>query len=231
MTAVTAVTAQNTRGVSDIHTVPPETIIAQVRAVASDIGVDAVKLGMLGTVSTIEAVDRALDELEAGTPVVLDPVMVAESGAQLLEPEARDALVELLLPRATVATPNLPEARALAGSSEAPAAELARAVVALGPAAVVVTGGHADATDVFFDGATLVELPGERHPDGASHGSGCTHSSALAALLAWGLSPPEAARRAKEISAAAIERGLVELGAGTGPVDVLGVPDRAPPLT
>ncbi len=231
MTAITAITAQNTLGVSEIHSVPSETIIAQVRAVASDLGVDAVKIGMLGTASTIEAVDRALDELEGRPPVVLDPVMVAESGAQLLDPEAREALVELLLPRATVVTPNLPEARALAGSDEVPTAELARAVLALGPGAVVITGGHADATDVFFDGATLLELPGDRHADGAAHGSGCTHSSVLAALLAWGVLPLEAARRAKEIAAAAVERGLVELGTGAGPVDVLGLPERAPPLT
>jgi hydroxymethylpyrimidine/phosphomethylpyrimidine kinase len=237
MTAITAITAQNTVGVSEIHAVPPETIIAQVRAVASDIGVDAAKIGMLGTASTIEAVDRALNELEAGTPVVLDPVMVAESGAQLLEPDARQALVELLLPRATVITPNLPEARALARSddapvaADAPAAELARALLALGPGAVVITGGHADATDVFSDRSTLVELRGERHAHDAAHGSGCTHSSVLAALLAWGLKPLEAARRAKEMAAAAVERGLVELGAGAGPVDVLGLPERAPPLT
>jgi hydroxymethylpyrimidine/phosphomethylpyrimidine kinase len=232
MTAITAITAQNTLGVSDIHNVPPETIIAQVRAVASDIGVDAVKIGMLGTVATIEAVARALDELEAGTPIVLDPVMVAESGAELLEPRARDALVDLLLPRATVATPNLPEARALTGLVAAPSAELARAVLALGPDAVVVTGGHAGrATDVFADSSALVELPGERHADGAAHGSGCTHSSALAALLAWGLSPLEAARRAKVIAAAAVQRGLGEVGGGAGPVDVIGLPDRAPPLT
>jgi hydroxymethylpyrimidine/phosphomethylpyrimidine kinase len=231
MTAITAITAQNTVGVSGIHSVPPQTIVAQVHAVASDIGVDAVKIGMLGTVPTIEAVDRALDELDNATPVVLDPVMVSESGAQLLEPDARRALVELLLPRATVTTPNLPEARALAGRADAPAAELASAVLALGPAAVVVTGGHADATDVFCDPFTVVELPGEHHRDGASHGSGCTHSSALAALLAWGLSPLDAARGAKAIAAAAVERGLHELGAGAGPVDVLGLPDRAPPLT
>ncbi len=231
MTAITAITAQNTVGVSEIHSVPPETIIAQVRAVASDIGVDAVKVGMLGTVQTIEAVNRALDELESATPIVLDPVMVAESGAQLLEPDARDALRELLLPRATVATPNLPEARALARSDDSSVADLARSVLALGPATVVVTGGHADATDLFFDGATVVELRGEHHADGAAHGSGCTHSSVLAALLAWGLSPLEAARRAKEIAATAVERGLVDLGAGAGPVDVLGLPERAPPLT
>jgi hydroxymethylpyrimidine/phosphomethylpyrimidine kinase len=232
MTAITAITAQNTVGVSDIHSVPPETIIAQVRAVASDIGVDAVKVGMLGTVATIEAVSRVLDELEAGTPVVLDPVMVAESGAQLLEPPARDSLIELLLPKATVATPNLPEARALAGMRDAPAGELAQAVLALGPGAVVVTGGHGlGATDVFADSSTLVDLPGERHADGAAHGSGCTHSSALAALLAWGLSPLDAARGAKAIAAAAVGRGLIDIGRGAGPVDVIGLPERAPPLT
>jgi hydroxymethylpyrimidine/phosphomethylpyrimidine kinase len=232
MTAITAITAQNTVGVSDIHNVPPEIIVAQVRAVASDIGIDAVKIGMLGTVATIDAVARALEELEPGVPVVLDPVMVAESGAALLEPSARHSLVELLLPRATVATPNLPEARALAGLHDAAPAELARAVLALGPASVVVTGGHAaDATDVFADSSTLVELPGERYLDQAAHGSGCTHSSTLAALLAWGLSPLDAARRAKAIAAAAVERGLVGLGRGPGPVDVIGLPDRAPPLT
>jgi hydroxymethylpyrimidine/phosphomethylpyrimidine kinase len=231
MTAITAITAQNTVEVSDIYPVPPQAIIAQVRAVASDIGVDAVKIGMLGTVATIEAVHRALDELESGTPVVVDPVMVSESGSQLLESDARQALIELLAPRATVATPNLPEARVLAGCADAPAAELASAVLGLGPAAVVVTGGHADATDVFCDSSTVVELPGEHHPHGAAHGSGCTHSSALAALLAWGLPPLEAARRAKEIAAAAVERGLHELGAGAGPVDVLGLPHKAPPLT
>jgi hydroxymethylpyrimidine/phosphomethylpyrimidine kinase len=232
MTAITAITAQNTRGVTDIHTVPPETIIAQVRAVASDIGVDAVKVGMLGSLATIEAVAQALGELEARTPLVLDPVMVAESGAELLEPPARDALVELLLPRATVATPNIPEAHALTGLTEASVAQLARAVLALGPGAVVVTGGHAErSTDVFVDPSTLVELAGERHADGASHGSGCTHSSVLAALLAWGFPPLEAARRAKEVAATAVERGLVEVGAGAGPVDVIGLPGKAPPLT
>jgi hydroxymethylpyrimidine/phosphomethylpyrimidine kinase len=232
MTAITAITAQNTLGVTDIHPVPAETIIAQVRAVASDIGVDAVKVGMLGTVETIEAVARALDDLEAGTPIVVDPVMVAESGAELLEPPARDSLVELLLPRATVATPNLPEAEALTSLRDAPAAELARAVLALGPGAVVVTGGHADrATDVFADSSTLVELPGERHADGAAHGSGCTHSSAMAALLAWGLKPFDAARGAKAIAAAAVGRGLVDVGSGAGPVDVIGLSEKGPPLT
>src|SRR5579884_4158314 len=196
MTAITAITAQNTVGVSAVHAVPPDVIVAQVRAVHEDIGIDAVKIGMLGTRETIAAVGRALDELPSQTPVVLDPVMVAESGAQLLDPAARAALIELLA-RATVLTPNLPEARVLAADAEARAGaeDLARVIHALGPAAVVVTGGHRDrASDVFFDGERLVEIPGERYPDGAAHGSGCTHSSALAARLAWGDEPLAAAR-------------------------------------
>src|SRR5437764_575623 len=115
MTAITAITAQNTVGVAMVHAVPPAVILEQVRAVLSDIGVDAVKVGMLGDAATVEAVAAALDEMPPQIPVVLDPVMVAESGAELLSPEARAALGELLLPRATVATPNVPEARALAG--------------------------------------------------------------------------------------------------------------------
>jgi hydroxymethylpyrimidine/phosphomethylpyrimidine kinase len=237
MTAVTAITAQNTVGVSAVQTVSPELILAQVRAVTQDIGVDAVKIGMLGTVATIEAVAQALDELEPGTPVVLDPVMVSESGAELLESSARGALVELLLPRVLVATPNLPEARALVGpGGDGPdggrgdpedgedVAALARALHRLGPAIVVITGGHRrQATDIFFDGAQLVEITGERHPDGAAHGSGCTHSSVLAARLAWGDSPLQAARTAKRRAAQAVRDGLTSVGAGPGPVDVLGV--------
>jgi hydroxymethylpyrimidine/phosphomethylpyrimidine kinase len=232
MTAVTAITAQNTVEVSAVHAIPPEVIVAQVRAVAKDIGVDAVKIGMLGTVATIEAVAEALEELGGRDriPVVLDPVMVSESGAELLEPSARSALVEQLLPRATVVTPNLPEARALLGRDRSEgepgddAAELARAIRALGPATVVVTGGHREpATDVFYDGTQLVEIAGERHPDGAAHGSGCTHSSVLAARLAWGDSPLLAARIAKRRAAEAVRDGLVGVGAGPGPVDVLGV--------
>jgi hydroxymethylpyrimidine/phosphomethylpyrimidine kinase len=224
MTAVTAITAQNTVGVTAVHTVPPQIILAQVRAVAQDIGVDAIKIGMLGTASTIEVVRQAIDELADRTPVVLDPVMVSESGAELLEPAARHALAELLLPRATVITPNLPEARVLTGGLAADAADLARAIHRLGPAAVVVTGGHREqAIDVFYDGRRLVEIPGQRHPGGAAHGSGCTHSSVLAARLAWGDSPLEAARVAKQRAAQAVRDGLVEVGAGAGPVDVLGV--------
>jgi hydroxymethylpyrimidine/phosphomethylpyrimidine kinase len=230
MTAITAITAQSTVGVEAVGAVEPELIVAQVRAVQEDIGVDAVKIGMLGTVATIAAVERALDLLAPGTPIVLDPVMVAESGARLLDPDAHAALVERLLPRATVVTPNLPEARAIAGdeAGEQDPAALARAVHALGPASVVVTGGHREhAIDVFFDGERLVELTGERHPDGAAHGSGCTHSSALAAHLALGCTPLEAARAAKARAAAAVRDGLRGIGHGSGPVDALGIRELA----
>lgn len=244
MTAITAITAQNTVAVTAVHPIPPDVIVAQARAVRDDIGIDAVKIGMLGDLATIEAVAEVIDGLPPGTPVVLDPVMVAESGAQLLEPSARAGLIELLLPRVTVATPNLPEARALMRRSgdgatgdelyapevEAPeldAPALARAIHALGPKVVVVTGGHREqAIDVFFDGERLLELAGERHPDGAAHGSGCTHSSVLAARLAWGDEPLEAARSAKELTSRAVRDGLREVGAGAGPVDVLGIGDR-----
>jgi hydroxymethylpyrimidine/phosphomethylpyrimidine kinase len=231
MTAITAITAQNTTGVSAVHPVPPAIIIEQVRAVASDIGLDAVKIGMLGDTATIEAVASALAELPPPLPVVLDPVMVAESGAELLQPAARKALIELLLPRATVLTPNIPEAHALLAShdlaADAGPEDLARAVQALGPSAVVVTGGHRDETiDVFFDGQQLVDIPAERQPGGAAHGSGCTHSSVLAARLAWGDDPLTAARIAHELASRAVGDGLREIGAGAGPVDVLGI--RAP---
>jgi hydroxymethylpyrimidine/phosphomethylpyrimidine kinase len=260
-TAITAITAQNTVGVSAIHPVPPEIVLAQVRAVAEDIGIDAVKVGMLGTAPVTEAVARALDELPARTPVVVDPVMISESGALLLDPEAEQALVAQILPRASVLTPNLPEARALAGlapsqpsevgeqsptqgavsgagagrasSSSTSAAEeqeaerLVRSLLALGPASVVLTGGHRHrATDLFLTGAgdgQIVSISGERHPPGAAHGSGCTHSAVLAAQLALGRTPLEAARIARALAGAAVAHGLRELGAGAGPVDVLGL--------
>jgi len=227
MTAITALTAQSTVSVDAVVAVVSEMIVAQVRAVQRDIGVDAVKIGMLGSVETIGAVERALDELATGTPIVLDPVMVAESGARLLDEDARDALVQRLLPRVTVVTPNLPEARVLAGRQTDEADVLARAIHGLGARCVVVTGGHRDAaSDLFFDGETLVEIPGERYPDGAAHGSGCTHSSALAAHLALGHDPLTAARAARALAGRAVRDGLREIGAGAGPVDVLGIRAR-----
>jgi hydroxymethylpyrimidine/phosphomethylpyrimidine kinase len=230
MTAITAITAQNTVGVSAVEAVAPETIVAQVRAVAEDIGVDAVKIGMLGTVETVEAVVEALD-LIGEAPVVIDPVMVAESGAVLLDDAARIALVERLLPLATVVTPNIPEARALSGAEERDSqGELARAVLALGPKAVVVTGGHSEqVVDFYLDGSGASAIEGERHRDGASHGSGCTHSSALTAFLARGQSPLEAARNAREIASAAVAAGLQGLGTGPGPVDVFELTSRFQP--
>jgi hydroxymethylpyrimidine/phosphomethylpyrimidine kinase len=229
MTAITALTAQNTLGVSAVHATPPEMIVEQVRQVASDIGVDTVKIGMLGTAETVAAVTEALGLLEPGTPIVIDPVMVAESGAALLDDAARQALVEQLLPLATVITPNLPEARVLARSDPgADAQVLVRTLHRLGPRTVVVTGGHRDeVVDVFFDGDTLEEISGPRHPDGAAHGSGCTHSSALAARLALGHTPLEAARAARVIASDAVRDGLRGLGGGPGPVDVFGLRQRA----
>jgi hydroxymethylpyrimidine/phosphomethylpyrimidine kinase len=230
MTAITAITAQNTVGVSAVESVSPATIVAQVRAVAEDIGVDAVKIGMLGTAETVEAVAEALDLL-GDAPIVIDPVMVAESGAVLLDEEARAALIERLLPLATVVTPNIPEARALTGAGEGDSQEdLAREVLALGPRAVVVTGGHDERTiDLFYDGSEAAAIGGERHPDGASHGSGCTHSSALAAFLARGETSLEAARKAREVASAAVAAGLRDVGQGPGPVDVFGLTSRFRP--
>jgi hydroxymethylpyrimidine/phosphomethylpyrimidine kinase len=234
MTAITAITAQNTFGVSAVHPVPGEMIVAQVAAVADDIGVDAVKIGMLGTVEAIEATGRAF-ELLGPVPIVIDPVMVAESGAPLLDDAAVAALRERLLPRAGVVTPNVMEAGVLAGTGAGAdprtagtgvgdLEELARAVHRLGPEAVVVTGGHAaEATDVFFDGESVTPIPGERHGGDAAHGSGCTHSSALAALLALGHEPLEAAREAKAVASAAVRDGFTAVGGGAGPVNALGL--------
>jgi hydroxymethylpyrimidine/phosphomethylpyrimidine kinase len=233
MTAITAVTWQNTVAVTGVTPIPPEAIVGQVRAVVDDIGVDAVKVGMLGSAETAEAVRTAL-ELVEGVPVVLDPVMVAESGAPLLEPDARQALIDLL-PATTVITPNLLEARALVEEAEAAGgatpAELAVALGGLGPRFVVITGGHGegpDAVDFFWDGEHAIEIPGPRFPGASAHGSGCTHSSALAAHLALGMEPLEAAVAAKRLASEAVRDALTDIGAGAGPVDVLGIAARRP---
>jgi len=224
--AITALTAQNTLGVEAVHAVPPDIIVAQVRSVVEDIGVDAVKVGMLGTPETIEAVVEAL-ALVGDIPVVVDPVMVSESGAELLEADAQEALRSRILPLASVLTPNLPEARRLADDDgRLTPAELAAAIRAMGPGAVIVTGGHADGADVLDDGEPL-RILGEMHPDGAAHGSGCTHSSTVAALLARGVPLREAAVEARRVAGESIARGLRGIGAGPGPVDVLGVAARA----
>jgi hydroxymethylpyrimidine/phosphomethylpyrimidine kinase len=242
LSAITAVTAQSTTAVSAIHPLAPEIVLAQVRTVLADIAVDAVKVGMLGSAEVTRAVARVLEELPDGVPVVVDPVMVAESGARLLDRDAEHALVQELVPRATVLTPNLSEARALAGrgpdgapeageadpaalDGDAEAEALLRAVLELGPRIVVLTGGHrAQAVDLFVDsrgGGGIVSIPGERHRDGAAHGSGCTHSAVLAAQLALGREPLQAARIARALTGEAIAHGLRDIGAGAGPVDVV----------
>jgi hydroxymethylpyrimidine/phosphomethylpyrimidine kinase len=229
MTAITAITAQNTVGVEAVEPVSGEMLIAQIATVAEDIGIDAVKVGMVGSAEVIEGVVAGLAlVVKNDPPVVVDPVMVSESGAVLLDPDAQETLRVRLLPMATVVTPNIPEARALTGlGEEANQARLAWALVEMGAGNAVVTGGHSEeVVDVFYDGSDVVEIPGERHPDGAAHGSGCTHSSALAAFLALGHSPLEAAERARAVTSEAVRDGLRGIGAGPGPVDVFALEHR-----
>ena len=217
-TAVVALTAQNTIGVTAVQEISPGFVEAQLDAVFSDIGVDAAKTGMLFSRELIETV---ADYLEAHpVPLVVDPVMVASSGAKLLQDEAVESLVGRLFPLATVVTPNLLEAETLAGSGLR--RELAERIHGLGAPAVIVTGGHGeDPVDHLFDGERHVEIEVERQDVPATHGAGCTHSATLAAGLAKGLSLEEAARAAARVASAAVENGLVEIGAGDGPVNVL----------
>ena len=216
---IVALTAQNTTGVSAVLEVEPDFVRAQLEAVFSDIGVDAAKTGMLFSAAIIDAVADALGEQRV--PLVVDPVMVASSGARLLEEEAVQTLVARLFPVATVVTPNLAEAVALVGPG--PKRQLAERLVGLGAPAAIVTGGHGEPVDHLFDGERHLEIPVERHDSGASHGAGCTHSATLAALLARGESLEEAARGAADAASRAVAQGLAEVGAGDGPVDVLGL--------
>jgi hydroxymethylpyrimidine/phosphomethylpyrimidine kinase len=219
-----ALTAQNTVGVSAIHELPPAFVRQQLDAVFGDIGVDAAKTGMLFSRTLIETVADYLEEHPV--PLVVDPVMVASSGAQLLEDDAVEALVGRLFPLATVVTPNLFEARALTGL-DAPRRELAERLHELGAPAAIVTGGHGDdAVDHLFDGNEHVEIPVERHHVAATHGAGCTHSATLTALLARGEGLVGAARGAAAAASRAVAQGLTEIGSGDGPVDVLGVQTR-----
>jgi hydroxymethylpyrimidine/phosphomethylpyrimidine kinase len=231
--AITAVTAQDTTAVHLIHALPPEVVLAQARAVVGDLGVHAVKVGMLANAAVAAVVAQLLDELPAETPVVVDPVILASSGERLLDEQALAILAGEIAPRATVLTPNIPEARWLAGRAGADAEEqggeqarrLLLAVAELGASAVVLTGGHRDApVDLFWEAGAadvVVEIPGERHRADADHGSGCTHSAVLAAELARGATPLAAARRARELAGVAIAHGASQLGSGAGPVDVL----------
>jgi hydroxymethylpyrimidine/phosphomethylpyrimidine kinase len=219
MSAIVALTAQNTQGVTAVHEAPPQFVRAQLEAVFDDIGVDAAKTGMLFSRSLIETV---ADYLQGrNVPLVVDPVMVASSGARLLQDDAVGTLLTRLLPLATVVTPNLHEAEALVGLS-ASRRELAERIHERGATAVIVTGGHGDAaSDLFFDGERHIEIPVERHAVAATHGAGCTHSATLAAYLARAWPLEDAARAAAAAASGAVARGLVEIGAGEGPVDVM----------
>jgi hydroxymethylpyrimidine/phosphomethylpyrimidine kinase len=219
--AIVALTAQNTRAVTAIQELSPTFVVEQLDAVFDDIGVDAAKTGMLFSRTIIETVAAYLGDHRV--PLVVDPVMVASSGAQLLADDAVDVLVKLLFPLATVVTPNLMEAKALTGV-DGPRRELALRLHDLGAPAVVVTGGHGEPpVDHLFDGSEHVEIPVERHDVAATHGAGCTHSATVAALLARGESLVDAARGAAAAASRSVAQGLVEIGSGVGPVDVLGV--------
>ncbi len=222
MSAVTSVTVQNTRGVTAVSDVPPEIVAAQIRAVAIDIGVDAAKTGMLSATDIIEAVAAAVEET-AIPNLVVDPVFVSKHGHPLLRDDAVDALRKLVVPLATLVTPNLPEASGLAGFEVTSPEEMARAgeaILELGASAVLVKGGHLGGSrsdDLFLDGDRSEWLTAERIETGDTHGTGCVLSSAIAAYLARGADRWEAVRRGKEFVSQAI-RHAVRIGAGIGPV-------------
>ncbi len=218
--AIVALTAQNTLGVTSIAEQDAGFVRDQIRAVLSDIGADAVKTGMLLSAAIIETV--AAELAGTGLPLVVDPVMVASSGAALLRPDAVATLTGRLFPLATVVTPNLPEAQALTGLDTEDRAVLAQRLVAMGAGAALVTGGHgAQPADHLFDGRAHLTIPVPRYPVAATHGAGCTHSAALAAGLAAGLSLPDAARQAAAVASDAVAHGLAGLGRGDGPVHAL----------
>jgi hydroxymethylpyrimidine/phosphomethylpyrimidine kinase len=220
--AITAVTAQNTRDVFAVAEVPEEVVALQIDVVLEDIGADAVKTGMLSSASIVQTV---ADRLEAWgvERLVVDPVMVAKGGHPLLQERAVSAVKEFLLPLALVVTPNVPEAEILSGlaiDSPASAREAARAIAALGPRYVIVKGGHlaGDATDTVFDGVGFTEFRAERIDTPNTHGTGCTFSAAIAALLARGLPPLEAIDEAKRWLTGAIRESYA-IGAGHSPVN------------
>jgi hydroxymethylpyrimidine/phosphomethylpyrimidine kinase len=219
---ITAITAQNTMAVTAVHEVPPDVVAAQIDAVVSDIGADAVKTGMLSSPAIIEVVAARLRAY--GLPnVVVDPVMVAKSGDALLRQEAVSVLRDLLLPLATIVTPNLPEAEILVGRSlpdRNAMRRAAREIVAMGPKAVVMKGGHAEGdvvVDILLDGENFREFAAPRVNTSSTHGTGCTFASAIAAGLARGLSIEDAVARAKEYVTAALRRAI-PIGGGHGPV-------------
>jgi hydroxymethylpyrimidine/phosphomethylpyrimidine kinase len=220
MTAIVALTAQNTLGVTAIEELPPAFVRAQIDAVLDDMGADAAKTGMLFSAPLIEAVADALAPRRL--PLVVDPVMIASTGAVLLREDAVKTLIARLFPLATVVTPNLLEAQMLTRLRTEDRAELAERIVAMGAPAVVITGGHgAEPVDHLFDGSAHISIRVARLAVAATHGAGCTHSAALAAGLAAGLPLNAAARRAARVAGDAVAHGLEGLGGGDGPVHVL----------
>lgn len=220
MSVITAVTAQNTQGVTMVQDITPEVVKGQIEAVFEDIRVDAVKIGMVSRPETIHTIAEALKKYKPSI-VVVDPVMISKSGFPLLQPEACETLIKELLPLATLLTPNLPEAEAIAGMKVEQKSEMrpvAEKIIALGAKAVLVKGGHlADtADDLLFDGIEEKWFQGERVNTKNTHGTGCTLSSSLAANLALGLSVEEAVKASKAYVTEAIRYGL-EIGAGCGP--------------
>jgi hydroxymethylpyrimidine/phosphomethylpyrimidine kinase len=224
-TIVTALTAQNTTGVQGIHDVPPDFVAAQIDSVFSDLSIGAVKIGMVSRPAVIEAIAAGLARHQVG-PVVVDPVMVATSGDRLIDDQAVSTLRERLFPLAILVTPNLPEAAALLGepvaTTEAEAAEQARRLLAFGPRAVLVKGGHGtgpESTDLLVDADGLRRFQAARLPTRNTHGTGCTLSSAIAAYLARGLSLDEAVAQAKTYLTNAIAAAdRLAIGHGSGPV-------------
>jgi hydroxymethylpyrimidine/phosphomethylpyrimidine kinase len=223
--AITALTAQNTQGVDAVLVVPPDFVARQIRVVARDLDIRAVKIGMLATSEIIEAVAEQLKALD-GVPIVLDPVMVAASGDVLLDEDAIETLRTVLLPRATLITPNLPEAAKLLEVSEAnnesEMRDQAEALRGLGARAVLIKGGHAsgpEAVDILVDGEGELPLRAARLQTENTHGTGCTLSSAVAAELAKGASLREAVTRAKAyVTEALAHAGELRIGQGRGPV-------------
>ena len=223
MTAITAVTAQNTLGVTTFQALPADLVTAQIEAVVSDIGVHAAKTGMLPNAAIVEAVAAAVMDLDIPL-LVVDPVMIATSGDRLLDDEAMDAMKVELFSRAVTVTPNIPEAEALTGiviRTDADRREAARALIALGAATVVIKGGHFasdDISDLFFDGHEFQDFRAARVAGGSTHGTGCTFAAAIASQLALGRSLLEAVPLAQRYVAGAIRRAP-GLGRGQGPID------------
>ena len=223
-TAIVATTAQNTVGVTDIFAFPPEVGVCQIEAIVSDIGADATKTGMLFNAGIISAVAETIDRLRLPN-VVVDPVMVAESGAVLLEPAAVETYKNELFPLATAITPNVNEAFALVGEEvdEGRMEDCAVTLHALGPKHVIITGGHTESgADLLYDGEHFSRIEGPVYHSRNTHGAGCTYSSSLASFLALGHGIEQAARRAHAVASEAVKYGLDEIGAGAGPVHALG---------